>query len=318
MWPAFTLALLLLASGVHAAPAELPWPVTARRPLAIAVDGKRAYVATGDNHAELVVVDMDTGETLGTFDADGGADALSVRVIEPGVVKIGRRQSDAPEVYRLDVSDPAAIVVLETGERDRSARWRPAPLPPVRFRDVNGDGVFRLACLGDSNTVGPQRWCNRLVDLIDFEVVNVAVAGATVVTPNRLFESDASQQMAAALALDVDAVVLAFGTNDRLAGSTPEAIVDAYVAQAEVAIAAGLEAYVATTPPMGSGCSGRPCERITLANELLGLAFPGRTVDFFTGVTEQHFQPPDRLHLNAAGQALHAERAAAVIASPLR
>lgn len=70
--------------------------------------------------------------------------------------------------------------------------------------------------------------------------------------------------------------------------------------------------------PMGSGCSGRPCERITLANELLGLAFPGRTVDFFTGVTEQHFQPPDRLHLNAAGQALHAERAAAVIASPLR
>jgi hypothetical protein len=54
-----------------------------------------------------------------------------------------------------------------------------------------------------------------------------------------------------------------------------------------------------------------------LGNIQLGLAFPGRVIDFFSGVTDEHFRVPDRIQLNAAGQALRAKRAFAVVASPL-
>lgn len=318
-----TIALVLLATTAHAATLDLPWPVAARRVHAIAVDGDRVYLATGDNRAELLVVDIDTGETLGAFDAEGGADALSVRVIRPGIVKLGRRQSDAPEVYRLDVSDPAHIVVLETGEREHNVRWKPVPPSPVRFRDVNGDGVFRLACLGDSNTVplpalGIVKWCEMLAAAIDdprFEIVNLGWGGATV-CPNLKFASDAAQQMDAALAADVDAVVLAFGTNDRLQGRSVDEIVDAYGLQASVAAEAGVAFFVATTPPMG-GCSGEGCAQLFALHERLEDAYAGHAIDFFTGFAEDDFKP-DRIHLNDAGQARRAERALAVIESPLR
>ena len=316
-----SLALALLATTAHAAPFDPPWPVDVRRRInAVAADGPVAYLATGDNRAELVVVDVETGARLGTFDAAGGADALGVRVLEPGIVKLGRRQSDAPEVYRLDVSDPAAIRVLDAQHRARHVRWKPDAIPPVIFRDANGDGVYRLACLGDSNTSlvhGVAKWCEMLAERVrGLEVVNVAVSGATVVTPNLRWESDATQQMAAALSLDVDAVLLAFGTNDRMQGRTTDEVIEAYLEQAEVAAFAGVTFYAAATPPMG-GCMGAGCSWIVATNLLLHLAFPGSVVDFFTGVTDQHFRVPDRIHHNAAGQELRAERTAAMIASPL-
>lgn len=309
-----TIALALFATSAHA---ELPWPVAARRVNAIAVDGERAYLATGDNHAELVVVDLETGVTLGTFDADGSADALSVHVLEPGVVKLGRRWSDAPEVYQLDVSDPTSIVVLEAGERARHVRWKPDPIPPVRFSDANGDGVFRLGCLGDSNTAHPagsaEKWCEKLATLIGdprFEVVNVAVSGATVT--ERSSRSTATEQLEAMLAYEPDALVLAFGTNDRMLGGTPAEIRDAYQVIADVA---GLPTYVATTPPAWP-CMADGCPLIAAQNALLYDAFEGRTVDFFGGM--QRADMLDALHFNAAGQELRAERVLAVIGSPLR
>lgn len=315
-----TAALLaLLATSAQAL--DLPWPVAARRPHAIAVDGERVFLATGDNAAELVIADLDTGETLGTFDAAGGADALSVRVLEPGVVKLGRRQSDAPEVYVLDVTDPASVAVLSARERERNVRWKRQPPPPVRFRDANGDGVFRLACLGDSNTAkGPTpKWCEILAALIDdrrFEVVNLGWGGATV-CENLRFKSDAAQQMEQALAAEADAVVLAFGTNDSLQGRRAEESLAAYQAQADVALTAGLDVFVAETPPMG-GCIDEGCGAVWRLNGFLADAFPGRVVDFFTGFGNEMFGAFDLIHLNAAGQMLRAERALAVIGSPLR
>lgn len=315
------LALVLLASSAHAASLDVPWPVAARKPNAIAVDGPVAYIATGDNRAELVVVDIVTGTQLGSFDAAGGADALSVRLLDPGVVKLGRRQSDAPEVYRLDVSDPAAIVVLATGERERSVRWKPEPIPPVMFPDANGDGVHRLACLGDSNTVpvpelGIVKWCELLAEMVPgLEVVNLGWGGATA-CPNLVFKSDAALQLQQALLRDVDAVVLAFGTNDRMQRRSVDEIVDAYVAHAEVGAAAGVDVFVATTPPMG-GCSGEGCTQLYTLHLRLSSVFAGRVIDFFSGVSDEHFRVPDLIHMNGAEQALRAERAAAVVGSPL-
>ena len=111
--------------------------------------------------------------------------------------------------------------------------------------------------------------------------------------------------------------MLAFGTNDRLQQRSVDEIVAAYVAHVEVAAAAGVDVFVATTPPMG-GCSGEGCALIFALNQMLPTVFPGRVIDFFGGVTDEHFGERDRIHMSAAGQALRAERAAALIASPLR
>lgn len=317
--------VLVVAGSAHATSVELPWSLDLRdRVHAVATDGPRAYLATGDNRAELVVVDLRSGSILGTFDAPGGADALAVQVVAPGTVKIGRRRSAAPEIYRLDVRDPSSIAVLDAEERPRSVRWTPDPIPPVQFPDVNGDGVYRLACLGDSNTFSPPmprfgRWCELLVEMIDspsFEVVNLARAGATV-CPNLVYDSDAQQQLAEALAYAPDAVVLAFGTNDRLQGRATAVVQAAYVTLTEAAAAAGLTSYVATTPPLG-GCVGAACTRIYWANIFLAFTFPGEVIDFFGGFTNEHFVAEDRLHLNASGQQLRAERALAMIGNPLR
>lgn len=325
----------------------------------VAVADGLALLATSDDAAELVVIDLATRRRVGSFDAPGDADGLSVRVAAPGLVKLGRRKSDAPELYRLDAGDPAQVALVRAAERPRSVRARrvrevpryaysgtlvareesgdllwlvTAPpggeiavverIAPVAFADADGDGVWRLGCVGDSNTaiftVVKARWCELLAEAIDdpdFAIVNVAVGGATVVSPNLRFASDAALQMARVLPERPDAVALAFGTNDRFQGRTPEEIQDAYEAQADVASAAGVAFYAATTPPLGgciAGGTGLPCLRIAQQNELLRDAFGPRVLDFFEGFATPHFFDDD-IHLNAAGQALRAERALDVL-----
>lgn len=317
---AFLSSSILAGELAWAAPTELVRPPGLRNRIhAVAADAQHIYLATGDNRAELVVLDLVTGAVLGSFDAPGKADALSVKVPAPGRVKLGRRRGDEPEVYHLDVTDPQRIVVLATGERARHVRWKPEPLPPVRFADVNGDGVYRLACLGDSNTSNAgglrRRWCEVLEDEIAdarFEVINVAVSGATV-TDNRHGRSDARTQLAQVIDAGIDAIVLSFGTNDRFDGAPPRQIRDAYQEHVDAAERAGLTAYVATTPPTGV-CLDVGCPLIADANVLLHEAFGGRTLDFFTGIERSHMD--DAIHLDAEGQALRAQRAAALLAFP--
>lgn len=191
---------------------------------------------------------------------------------------------------------------------------------PVVFPDVNGDGAYVLGCVGDSNTVSrPAQgdWCAQLHAKIadpDFRVVNVAVSGATVVVPNRFYDSDAAQQMDEVLALQPDAVVLSFGTNDLFQGRSPLEIHDAYVAREARAVAAGVAFFVATTPPIAN-CGGLSCPAILASNGLLRPTFAGRIVEFFDGFLATYFHA-DGFHVNPAGHALRAERAFATLANP--
>ncbi|HEY8515374.1 MAG TPA: GDSL-type esterase/lipase family protein [Candidatus Binatia bacterium] len=334
--------------------AQLAWSLEIGASVhALAIDGSRLYLATSHDAEELVIVDTDLRSRVGSFDAPGRADGLLVEVLEPGVVLLGRRRSADPESFRLDVRDPANVVVLEASEARRSA-WpaKPEPLPrssyrgrlvgridrpsehgvlhyvavgdrkaelqiledrpPVRFADVDGDGIYRLGCLGDSNTVDHSEqasWCTLLAAAIDdptFEVINVAVAGATV-TKNLKLDSDATSQMAQVLAHRPDAVVLAFGTNDLFQLRSPAVILAAYLAQEARALAAGVAFYVATTPPHAA-CRNRGCLALEETNRLLRESFPGRLLEFFDGFTAEHFLA-DGYHLNEAGQRLRAERA---------
>jgi lysophospholipase L1-like esterase len=321
----------------------------------IAVDGPRAYLATSDDAAELIVVDLAARERVAAFDVPGSADGWSVSLDEAGGVNLVVRRNSGPERYRLAVAGNS-ISLLEASEDptagrpsrvERLRRYRPRgrlvgrvrretaegalyyllttqrnaqfqvveEIAPVRFRDVDGDGVYRLGCVGDSNTAllaNSVKWCERLAGAIadpEFAVINVAVPGATV-NPNLSFDSDATQQMAEVLTKAPDALVLAFGTNDYLQGRTPQQIHDAYLTQQDVADAAGVTMYVATTPPI-PGCAGSGCGAIEQANDLLRATFAGRLIEFHTGFLPEHFS--DGLHCNDAGQSLRSDRARAVL-----
>lgn len=322
----------------------------------IAVDGGRAYLATADDAAELIVVDLALRQRVASFDAPGIADGWSVSVEAPGRVDLVVRRNAGPERYRLAV-DAEPIAVLETADDPSAgATLRPEPLrryrsrgrliartrhaygggalhyllaterraqfqvveeiAPVRFADLDGDGVYRLGCVGDSNTssLGSLRWCEMVRDALsdpDFAVVNVAVEGATV-NPNLRFSSDATLQMAEVLPRAPDALVLSFGTNDFFQGRTPQEILAAYLLQEAVADAAGLTFYVATTPPMIDCMS---CAAIEQGNDLLRTAFAGRVLEFHTGFGREHFVA-DRYHCSTAGQRLRAERALTVLGAP--
>ena len=321
----------------------------------IAVDGTHAYLATADDAAELMVVDLTLRQRVASFDVPGTADGWSVSVAEPGVVDLVVRRSAGPERYRLSVAtDP--ISVLSTAEdptagkptrpeglrryrirgrlvarerrvipggalhyvlsTDRRAQFQVVEeVAPVGFADLDGDGVYRLGCVGDSNTSlvsGLKKWCEIIRDGFsdpDFAVINVAVNGATV-NPNLRFTSDATMQMAEVLPQAPDVLVLAFGTNDVFQGRTPQQIHDAYVALQPVADAAGVPFYVATTPPI-IGCPNctTPIEQ---GNGMLRTTFAGRVIEFYTGFGAAEFSP-DNYHLNSVGQQLRAERALEVL-----
>ena len=191
---------------------------------------------------------------------------------------------------------------------------------PVVFADANGDGVFRLGCLGDSNTVdlvASRGWCERLEARLaqpDFDIVNVSGSGATA-TANLVFQSDAAQQMETVLGRDPDAVVLAFGTNDLFQGRVPTQIHDAIVDQCAVAEQAGLPCFVATIPPFGP-CTGLSCLSIAMTNLLLHETFGDRVLEFFDGLGLPHLLD-DWYHLNDLGRQVCADRAFELFAHPI-
>lgn len=322
----------------------------------IAIDGTRAYVATADDDAELMVVDLVLRQRVASFDVPGTADGWSVSVAEPGVVELVVRRSAGPERYRLAVgTDPISVLStiedptagkpsrpeglrryrirgrLVARERrvipggalhyvlstDRHAQFQVVEeVAPVGFADLDGDGVYRLGCVGDSNTTvssspSLRRWCEIIRDALsdpDFAVINVAVNGATV-NPNLFYPSDATSQMSAVLPQAPDVLVLAFGTNDFFQGRTPQEIVDGYLLQEAAADAAGLPFYVATTPPIMQCLN---CGPIEVGNDMLRATFAGRVIEFHTGFGVEQMAP-DRFHVNAVGQQLRAERALEVL-----
>jgi len=189
-----------------------------------------------------------------------------------------------------------------------------------RLRDRNGDGRIAIACLGDSNTQplerGPRKWCEILADLAasrGWRVVNRAEGGATAVRFGSLITGD--EQLEYALREDaVDAVILAYGTNDvRLPDATTERVMFNYTSLWRRAYEAGVDVFAALTPPTRSN-PPETLAAITHLNTLLQQTFPpSRVIDFFSGVAETDFD--DELHLGAAGQRQRAERAYAVLAA---
>lgn len=181
--------------------------------------------------------------------------------------------------------------------------------------DRNGDGVVKVACLGDSNTaanVAPS-WCTKLaVALPGAVLINRAWGGTSALPGGPYPTADAEQQLNWALFQWADVVVFAFGTNDlRLLNATPAALAGRLHDLAAMAEAAHVIAFVATVAPNYYD----PGFDVLVADVNARLrADPAlRIVDFDTNFGPELFLP-NNIHLNSAGQELRAARALIALA----
>jgi lysophospholipase L1-like esterase len=170
-----------------------------------------------------------------------------------------------------------------------------------------------VACLGDSNTHQPEQagWCELLAQQDgSLRFLNYGFPGGVVVpsTP-RFAVLDGAYWLDRALALAPPSlVIMAFGTNDLRSGKTPAEVVEGYRKLKQRSEQAGARVLIALTPPMKPKTIDKSAEVLEL-NELLREAFPGETVDFFTGFDLATDLTPDGIHFTEAG---HRKRAAAV------
>lgn len=249
------------------------------------------------------------------------------------------------------------------------------PLPAEAERgladgiDRNGDGEIVIACLGDSNTMSTwQRnhsggfprefgWCEQLPGLLAdprVRIVNLGLGGATLTRHNLRapiesgFAADADGQIDIALTSEsVDAILLAFGTNDiacllpthrrpgwkrqtgrdfpeqlrscrvaprarRMYESTPAETVAAYVRALRRVRSHGPLVLVGRVPPSRRGGRGRwvrPPAAIREINDRLGALIPSWRILPFDRV-EPSTEFFDSVHLNRRGQTRRAEAAA--------
>lgn len=326
---------------------------------ALAIVGETLYAATGANRAELLVIEPLDGAIVAALDLPGPRDATEIASLGRGLL-LQRNTGGGDDAFLIDIRDRGAPRVATSWngrvlEEGPEATGVPDHVVPnlavrvdrpggpgtmlhllftrqpvgleilrrdvVRFPDNDGDGVFRLGCLGDSNTFGyrglPRSWCVKLRDTIDdpfFEVVLIAAPGATA-NPQTIFDQrlDAAHHLESAIAYGVDAVLLAYGTNDLQQGYTPDEIALAYQEHRAVAEAAGVDFYVASTP--GRLPDPGADSMVVAVNQILAATFPERLVDFFSGFGPELYR--DRLHFTERGQALRAERAYEVL-GPLR
>ena len=199
--------------------------------------------------------------------------------------------------------------------------------------DVNGDRVFTIACLGDSNTaVGwddrPSRWCEYLAGslskaivrshglpaLATVKVTNFARAGTSLCGPAARWGYSMTQ-LEEARAVHPDLILVAFGTNDTVFAITADQY--AGCARALDAAASPVPVLFALAPLMMPQ-PGLDWTKISRFNAALLAAFPpSRLLDFAEGFTASDLDGP--VHVNDDAQrrrARIAREALARLSSP--
>jgi lysophospholipase L1-like esterase len=198
------------------------------------------------------------------------------------------------------------------------------------IRDVDGDGVTRIACVGDSNTQSiwqgevpggfepDQGWCEQLEGLLarhDRKTVNAGLGGTRAVQDPSIAPGwSGAVHLAYALdELDPDAVILAYGTNDlSRSHATPPEVVEALRSLHAMSTERNVFAFIALTPPLPARDAAFNA-RVRELNALIREAFPPATViDFWSNFEAGDFFE-DGIHLNASGQTKRARAAAAAI-----
>lgn len=201
------------------------------------------------------------------------------------------------------------------------------------LQDRNSDHEWRFACIGDSNTWewGGARpvvtWCGNLaaalpkvrvtgaqgnVELVDTKKTSVGRIGATACPPPvgwpLIWSYDGTWQLDEVNRRgDVDAVIIALGTNDGTRSAKRiEKCIGMLVKRAEEN---GLHAFVATIPPNWS--SAEQNRKRTRVNAWIRATYPDTFIEFNFGFTQDLFR--DAIHFNKDGQARAAINADATI-----
>jgi lysophospholipase L1-like esterase len=183
--------------------------------------------------------------------------------------------------------------------------------------DHDGDGVLRIACLGDSNTalLPPQRvttWCDELPAMLPRVSVRTGVTSAPLPIHTRNYGiggaavcpalvPQAMNELATALDDHPDLIIAAFTTNDVRLGRTPQQIVACFQALQH---AAGAIPMIVLGPPV----IFPPDDDAAMAAAATALeaAFRGRYIDSRTGFVRTMYS--DGVHLNTKGQLVRARR----------
>lgn len=321
---------------------------------AIAVQAPYVFAAVDDDDSELLVLDLDTGAVVGEYNVPGTTDGIALgfygylllTTSDNRLLLLDITNPTAPTLFQSVPITPAAplwrpyafstpyaaggpILAVARPSADPSLTVLLAAAASNQFQvvanlrdeltfpDVNGDGVWHLSCLGDSNTWAGfyGSWCNGLAGGASagiwndkFTVTNYGELGAQVAnySPNSTHGPSQLQEVLAAG--DSDAVVLAFGTNDLAQGDkTPWQTLAAYLDLAGDAEAAGLTVFIALTPPIIGNAAANA--EIDALNVLLELVFPAaRVLDFNTGFDARHYLG-DGVHMNGEGHNKRAVRA---------
>lgn len=200
--------------------------------------------------------------------------------------------------------------------------------------DLDGDGVKRVVCLGDSNTDASWQttwypatpwsggWCEKLPVLLGpgWQVINRGLAGSGATDLGRNPQGVSlygKVALDAALATDhPDAVVLAWGTNDIGHNVPTDTIVAALEDEAADANGQHVLAYFATVPPLYPpylfGVYTDHTADIAALNSALVARHSGMVIDFAANMPIADYYP-DGAHLEDAGEATRAAVAYAVL-----
>jgi hypothetical protein len=237
-------------------------------------------------------------EALGDLRAPAPPDAVAKGYLAFGDVVARGRGRAKPELTFLAVNGASPELQVVSGLDDR-----------LTVPDTDGDGVRRVACLGDSITFAlmdknPGSWCHALQQTVWSQALVIDDWGFLGATMTPAPTATAFAQLADALASGADLLIAAFGVNDVL-DFTPEQIVDA--ARALDAAAAGTPIIFATPTPRYDVPDG--ADALARTSALLRAAFPADRIFDFNAAVAAADVSSDRLHLLPSGVAAQARLA---------
>jgi hypothetical protein len=267
--------------------------------------GPEAYLL---NLADLAApVSLGGREAIGDMHEPKPANPVGKGYLAFGEVVARGRGRARPELTFLAVNGAASELQVVSGLDDQ-----------ITVPDTNGDGVRRLACLGDSNTFAlmnknPGSWCHSLQQTVWNQAASIENWGFIGAEMAPAPTAMAFTQLAAAVATGADLAIAAFGTNDVL-DFTPVEIVDAARALDATAASTGVPLLFATPTPRYDvpGAAGAIAE----TSILLRAAFPADRILDFNAVVSEADIGPDDIHVLPSGVAAEARAARDRIVAP--